>query len=230
MRTVKFYTTLGKLLKVQTDATIWGELKLLAQNEGINTNELKAMVNVNKTTLDHDEAQLPEGEFTVFFTKINSKAGVELSELSYREIRGKVKELVDSDILAADFFNKERNYTNKSKADLVDLLEEWLSSDEIEEETTTQQEFGVENAPVNRFIPLNILLNQVKNFVEDNVFGEQEERFIMDIEDFLEESELATEEFEVDFNTQSIYLENEKEEIDPEVLEAEREAREMGIL
>ena len=229
MRTVKFYTTLGKLLKVQTDATTWGELKVLAQEEGINTNELKAMVNVNKTTLDHDEAELPEGEFTVFFTKINSKAGVELSELSYREIRKKVKELVDSSPKAANYFNEDRNYTNKSKADLVYLLENWLVSDEVEEETTTQEGVELENHSVT----LNDLLNQVRSFVERRVCGEEDEKFAMDIEDFLEKSELTTEEIEIDFNTQSVCQdcqEEKGEKVDPELLKVQEEGRKLGIL
>ena len=220
-RIVRFYTTLGKLIKVETDATTWGELKGLAQDEGVNTSETKATVSTNKTTLDHDDAHLPEGEFTVFFTKINSKAG---AELSYREVRTKVKELVNSSEEAARHFNQDLNYTNKSKDTLIDLLEEWESmySEEVEEEKV-EKVAQLEEV----ILPFKNVLAQVIEHIENEREGtEEDEKFSMDIEDFMEEvdeDELIT----ISLISEGEYTTSEEDE---ELKRIREEGKQLGII
>ena len=184
MRTITLYTTLGKLIKIETEATTWGELRPLANEEGVDTTQMRAMENKNKTSLEHDDAVLPEGNFTIFFTKINSKAG---AEMSYKELRANIKELVDTQD-AAEHFNEGRNYTNKSKKDLQELYDSY-SAQETEEETeqrTAPLEVSVFNVTVGEALnalatyfeeedPDCFITENLDEYIESEACGHMEE-------------------------------------------------------
>jgi len=73
-RTVTLYSTLGGMKKVQTAAKNWGSLKpLVAQHYDLDN--LQATENIGKTTLEHVEAKLPEGEFVLFLRPVKTKSG-----------------------------------------------------------------------------------------------------------------------------------------------------------
>ena len=85
MAQVTVFSTKGKKRSVvTTEANTWGELKKDLLNEGIETNNMKAIVGENQTTLESSAAVLPKGltasgevtkDFTLFLTPIKVKSG-----------------------------------------------------------------------------------------------------------------------------------------------------------
>lgn len=77
MRTVKVSTSgADGLIEVNTAATNWSELKSDLQDAGIATDGMKGVVRETKVSLEANDAQIPEGNFTVmlFTGKIKSGA------------------------------------------------------------------------------------------------------------------------------------------------------------
>lgn len=77
MRTVKVSTSgADGLIEVVTEATTWAELKSDMEDAGISTNGMKGVVRETKVSLEANDAQIPEGNFTVmlFTGKIKSGA------------------------------------------------------------------------------------------------------------------------------------------------------------
>lgn len=77
MRTVKVSTSgADGLIEVETAATTWAELKSDMEDVGISTDGMKGVVRETKVSLEANDAQIPEGNFTVmlFTGKIKSGA------------------------------------------------------------------------------------------------------------------------------------------------------------
>ena len=77
MRTVKVSTSgADGLIEVVTEATTWAELKSDMEDAGISTDGMKGVVRETKVSLEANDAQIPEGNFTVmlFTGKIKSGA------------------------------------------------------------------------------------------------------------------------------------------------------------
>lgn len=77
MRTVKVSTSgADGLIEVETAATTWAELKSDMEDAGISTDGMKGVVRETKVSLEANDAQIPEGNFTVmlFTGKIKSGA------------------------------------------------------------------------------------------------------------------------------------------------------------
>jgi hypothetical protein len=145
MRTITLFTTYGGIKKIETDVQIWGELESLAAAEGIDTSRLIATESVRKTDLNHAEAILPEGNFTVFFRKAETKAGADFSQYSYRDCRNEISEIYKRDENAKDYFNQGgKNYTNKSTEELRSLITSYYASQEVAEEITEETQPDVE--------------------------------------------------------------------------------------
>jgi truncated hemoglobin YjbI len=188
-RQITLYTTLGKIIRLQSDAKTWGDIRPLINEEGINTSEMRAQENVKKTSLEHDDAELPEGAFTIFFTKINSKAG---SEISYRELRRAIKTLVDSDDAARDFFNEDRNYTNKSKSDLENLYEIWTNPESKQEADNAPVVQAVEDANETFYISFEEAFIALETYIEENEDDlEGTEVFLCAMDDFSVDNTLS---------------------------------------
>jgi hypothetical protein len=62
---------------IQTSAKTWGELKRETAFAAIYPSGVEAILSTNKTTLNRDEAELPEGSFNIFLVPTKNKAGVE---------------------------------------------------------------------------------------------------------------------------------------------------------
>ena len=139
MRTITLYPTYGKHVKVETEVTTWGELEQIAIENGIDTSTLLATESVNKTDLNHKEAKLPEGNFVVFFRKKDTKAGLDIDNMSYRELREEIRQHIFQDENAKAHFEADgKSYTNKSTQTLRELLSSYLSQEEeVAEETST---------------------------------------------------------------------------------------------
>ncbi len=225
MRTISLYTTLGRLIKIETDVQTWGQLKPLAEREGINVSDMKASESVNRTTLENDNAVLPEGDFIVFFTKIKSKAG----SMSYGELRATIKELVaDSDEAREHFNSGGRNYTNKTKADLENLLESWDSGMSTSEKP--QSEFSPE-ASQNSLTVREILgaLNEylqtaASDFDSTEVFNDAVE-FVLE-----EDSEALDNLFALGIARVETECEETLSEEEKEALEVKRLGQDLGLI
>lgn len=72
-RKVTMYSTkLNKMTEIETDAQFFGQLK----NElGLNPDNERILVRETKITLEHDEAELPEGDFYIFVSAKKQKSG-----------------------------------------------------------------------------------------------------------------------------------------------------------
>lgn len=146
MAQVTVFSTKGKKRSVvTTEANTWGELKKDLLNEGIETNNMKAIVGENQTTLESSAAVLPKGltasgevtkDFTLFLTPIKVKSGsgdvIDPETMSYQECKAFIKEVYNSSDEAKEHFG---NYTIMSTNQMRSLIESWLesNSEELEE-------------------------------------------------------------------------------------------------
>lgn len=62
--------------EIMTDATTWSELKAQIEASGLSVGDMKATVRDTKATLEHNQAVLPTGEFTLFLTPGKVKSGI----------------------------------------------------------------------------------------------------------------------------------------------------------
>jgi hypothetical protein len=134
VRTITVFATRGQNVnKFESSASTWGEFKGVLSNAGYELDSLKATESVNKSTLDLDGAALPDGDFKIFLRPEKTKAGslVEnitgslVEDMSYDEVRGNIKDIIEAHPEDGAFFNVGRNYTTKSAATLRTLLQEW---------------------------------------------------------------------------------------------------------
>ena len=93
-RIVKIYSSnADKILKCVSSATTWGELKTDLDRDGIEYEKNSVVVKENKTSLELDDALLPEGEFTLRLTPKNIKSGADnintndVDKWSYEQVK-----------------------------------------------------------------------------------------------------------------------------------------------
>ena len=60
---------------IETEATIWGELKTALSENGVSYEKMKAVIGETKLTLEADNALLPTEGFTLFLMNKKTKAG-----------------------------------------------------------------------------------------------------------------------------------------------------------
>jgi len=76
VRVITIFSSRGdKTAKIETDATTWGVLRGLIREKGYEVDKLHASENIGKTTLEHEGAVLPEGNFTIFMRPKQTKSG-----------------------------------------------------------------------------------------------------------------------------------------------------------
>ena len=122
MKVKVFSTQMGEK-EVETGATTWGELQTDLKKSGISFSKMKAVIGENKLTLEADGAMLPAQGFTLFLMNKKTKAGADVSTLSYKQLRKTISVILLKDGEAAkEYFNEGKNYTTKSTDILRDLL------------------------------------------------------------------------------------------------------------
>lgn len=106
MRQIRIMSTqTGTVKTISSDAVTWGELK---QNSDIRNSmgtSTQAIVRETKNTLEHDDAVLPEGDFTIFFVPTKTKSGGITPEEVTEIIEDKVedaKQAIEEKILALE--------------------------------------------------------------------------------------------------------------------------------
>lgn len=76
MRTISVYLTRGQNGRITTDKTTWGEVRDEIESLlDISLTNFIVTENINKTNLEHREAVLPEGDFTLFVRPSKTKSG-----------------------------------------------------------------------------------------------------------------------------------------------------------
>ena len=141
MRTIKVVqTATASVKKFNSDATTWGELADQIKDE-YNLNKVKATVKETKGTLEHHDAVLPEGEFTIFLRAAKNKAGGKnkFSSMSFKELRAWVKEHPE----VKDYFKKNpiegRNWTQWSAEELANAINNLANKKETAEPTKKEE-------------------------------------------------------------------------------------------
>ena len=197
VRLITLYTTLGKLVKIDSNAVTWGELSPAVRAEGIDTDEMKATENLNKSVLDSDASVLPTGPFTIFFTKKNSKAGaLDPFSCTYKELRTELSSVMAKYPSTKDFFNKDGvNYTRKPQEELRKLLKAYY----VTESAGNQIEPVSENVATRKVTAgeaikaLNAFLEYRRD--EGDADSETADAALYNLEDYLE----ATEEHDMSY-------------------------------
>ena len=141
MRTIKIVqTATASVKRFDSDATTWGELADQIKDE-YNLDKVKATVKETKGTLEHHDAVLPEGEFTIFLRAAKNKAGGknEFSSMSFKELRAWVKEHPE----VKEYFKKNpiegRNWTQWSVEELANTINNFVKKESsVHAESTTE--------------------------------------------------------------------------------------------
>lgn len=136
-------TKTNKIMNYETEATTWGELVETIQGD-FDLSNLKANENINKTTLEHTDAKLPEGPFRVFLRPVKTKSGnTDFSNMGFKEMREnfvKTGKEIQSFLLSR--FGK--NWTQLKTSELRDGLTEYhkdqKSSPEVPETANVVEE------------------------------------------------------------------------------------------
>ena len=92
MRTVKVSTSgADGLIEVVTAATTWAELKSDMEDAGISTDGMKGVVRETKVSLEANDAQIPEGNFTVMLFTGKIKSGAFDHAQMMRDLRDSIE-------------------------------------------------------------------------------------------------------------------------------------------
>lgn len=123
---ITVFSTSGKSQEIVTDALDWGTLKNELSAKGINVSGMQSVIGKSKLVLAHNDAVLPDGDFTLFNYPTKTKSGSVASDidgLSFADLRAKLKDLQSENADAfKSHFSADKSYTNKSSADLKTLL------------------------------------------------------------------------------------------------------------
>jgi hypothetical protein len=139
MKVKVFSTQMGEK-ELETNATTWGALQSDLKKKGISFSKMKAVIGETKLTLEADGAMLPVAGFTLFLMNKKTKAGQDdVNLMSYKELRGTIKILVNSDDKGKAFFNEGKNYTTKGTEVLRGLLASFRGEKLVPVETKTKK-------------------------------------------------------------------------------------------
>lgn len=77
MRKVTIYSTIGNDMKeVMVNSMNWGDLQVELSRNGVNASGMKAIIGDSQLTLESNQAELPSGDFTLFFMPQKVKSGI----------------------------------------------------------------------------------------------------------------------------------------------------------
>ena len=149
-RKVTVVSTKTNVIKnYETEATTWGELVETIQRD-FDLSKLKANENINKTTLEHTDAKLPEGPFRVFLRPTKTRSGnTDFSKMGFKEMRENfVKTRKEIQPFLSSKFSK--NWTQLKTTELREGLAEYhknvkSSVPVIEETANVVEEQPVQN-------------------------------------------------------------------------------------
>ena len=131
MRTIKIVqTATASVNRFDSEATTWGELTEQIK-DNYNLDKVKATVKETKGTLEHHDAILPEGEFTIFLRAAKNKAGGKnkFSSMSFKELRAWVKEHPEVKDHFKNNLIEGRNWTQWSVEELANTINNFVNND-----------------------------------------------------------------------------------------------------
>lgn len=164
----------GRIEKIETNVSTWGELRELIQDK-YDLQNLKAVENINKTTLEHIDAVLPEDNFRLFLRPSKTKSGAsspDFSSMSFAEM----KEFIKANEDAKAYLNETaklsgRNWTQLKTEERREALIEWNislngSQSTSQEEVTEDCEevFSNNNQKIEKALQL---LDEVVDDIDD---------------------------------------------------------------
>lgn len=163
-RIVTVFSTKGqRMVKIESSAETWGELKKDLDANNIEYNNMQAVVRETKAILKLDDAVLPKGitagdkvtnEVTLFLSPTKSSAGCsfDVDNASFRDLREFIKEQKQFNEEASEFFG---DYTRLSTEDLRELVVDYLDNYGCEESEDdgfsgdeTQPDSDVQKSPI----------------------------------------------------------------------------------
>jgi len=90
-RKVTVYSVAKGQKSYETELKSWGEIKDLIADD-FSLDNMKVVESINKTQLVHPDTVLPAEDFVLFLRQVKNKAGVDFSEMSFKELRAYAKE------------------------------------------------------------------------------------------------------------------------------------------
>lgn len=133
-RVITVVTTRGEKTKIHfKNGGTWGDLKKALEKGGKNIDggsysgydlsNMKCVESINKTTLEHPKANVPDGNLNLFLMPYKSKSGA----MSRSDINATIKGFIekDGDKAKAHFTVDGKNYTQVSSAKLEELIESY---------------------------------------------------------------------------------------------------------
>lgn len=128
-RVITVITSRGERRKIPFAGTRWGDLKSIMEKGGTDANgdtyprydlsNMKCAESVRKSTLEHVDAEIPDGDFNLFLMPYKTKSGATDRAEAYAAIQKAIK---DDGEKATSHFNAEKNYTTKKTVELQELL------------------------------------------------------------------------------------------------------------
>lgn len=108
----------GQVKKYETEATTWGALRDIIQ-EDYSLSNIKATENINKSTLEHVDCALPEGDFRVFLRPSKTKSGGYHDGKSFKEMRAVIAEAGQNAKSFLSVYREGKNWTQLTTDDLI---------------------------------------------------------------------------------------------------------------
>lgn len=108
--------------KFMTSARTWGELKQEVSRQGLSLNNVEAILNPGKLTLNRDESELPDTNFKVYLVPTKNKAGI-----SPREAETLSNALTQAIVKAAKMATEEK--IRELKTELIETIEQFFEVD-----------------------------------------------------------------------------------------------------
>jgi len=120
-RKINVVNTGGKNFVHTTSAQTLGQLLEELKHKGVDRHGKKMIIGENRHTLEVDEAVLPKSNFTFFLLPAQTKSGAS-------EVRARIKEIIGHfPVEGKAHFSADKSYTNKKEAELVTLLDSWVT-------------------------------------------------------------------------------------------------------
>lgn len=135
-RKVNVFSTKGtnrtgaNALIIPTDVTTLGQLFPYLNKAGVEFNGMKIMVAQGKQTLEHEDAILPAGDFTLSLTPVKTKAGATYAEMK-AYVKAKRVEAVEAD--DEDTLDEIGNYTQLCRDDMEALYDFLKANEDVSE-------------------------------------------------------------------------------------------------
>ena len=126
MRKIIIYPSRGRSGSIESDARTWEEIKSqVAEVVGEELSKFAITENINYTNLEHRDAVLPEGPFTIFLRPVKTVSGANPSflDMSFSELREHIsKNPSVKDILNTEAKATGRNWTQLKTIELQTIL------------------------------------------------------------------------------------------------------------